>query len=60
MEWEQIERGLTTSFILDVESERLKVPGGWILRSRLASSNGVSVHQIFIEDPDHNWKEAIL
>ena len=44
-EWERI----------DDRSERLKVPGGWIVRSDSGSYEG-GVHQIFIEDINHEWR----
>ena len=43
---------------IDKQTERLKVPGGWIVRSKFTEIfNGcaVSVHQIFVIDPDHSW-----
>lgn len=40
---------------IDKHSERLKVPGGWIVRSWI-SYNGSSVHQIFIADVNHAWE----
>lgn len=49
--WELIEsnRGLF--------SDRLGVPGGWIVRSIIPSGNtGASVHMIFVNDPSHEWK----
>jgi len=48
-EWERISE----------TSDRLMVPGGWIVRSRIYTSNGCSVHQIFIEDLMHEWKIKI-
>ena len=49
-EWEKID-GIT---------ERLIVPGGWIVRSRLVketvSGVAVSIHQVFISDPSYEWK----
>ncbi len=38
--------------ILDKQTERLKVPGGWIVRSFLASA----LHQVFVSDPDYTWE----
>ena len=37
---------------IDKETDRLKVLGGWIVRSW----NRDSVHQIFISDEYHDWK----
>jgi hypothetical protein len=35
---------------IDRDTDRLKVLNGWIVRSMVSSS----VHQIFVEDVDHN------
>ena len=48
IEWEDI----------NSNSDRLKVPGGWIVRSCVKSGSydgGASVHQIFISDSKHIW-----
>ena len=53
MKWETI----------DETSERLKVPGGWIVRSYVVKNshiqNGTSVsvglHQVFVSDPEYLW-----
>lgn len=39
-------------------SERLKVPGGWVLQTTVFRFGGESAHvaQIFIKDDDHAWK----
>lgn len=42
-----------------VRSDRLKVPGGWIVRSRnftMNSHGGTAIHQLFIPDINHEWK----
>ena len=36
---------------IDEDTDRLKVPGGWIVRSWVMRS----VHQVFISDPGHTW-----
>lgn len=45
---------------IDDNSDRLKVPNGWIVRSYIhgkrSSNISVSIHQIFIEDKFHEWK----
>jgi hypothetical protein len=41
-EWEEI----------DEDTDRLKTPNGWIVRSYLSGS---SIHQVIINDPDHEW-----
>lgn len=38
-----------------VRCDRLKVPGGWIVRT-MRSYEGSAVHQIFIKDEGHTWK----
>lgn len=47
--WEQIDH------TVQAQSDRLKVPGGWIVRSRTCSRDG-GIHQIFVSDPSHSWK----
>ncbi len=38
-------------------SERLAVPGGWVIRSCTDFRNeSVCLHQVFISDPGHDWK----
>lgn len=41
-------------------TERLPVPGGWLVRSSMReshmSSSSCSVHTVFIADEFHNWK----
>jgi len=38
-------------------SDRLEVPGGWIVRTIVNIYNsGVSVHQVFVPDPEHLWE----
>lgn len=36
-------------------SSRLKVPGGWIVRSETGAYDG-GIHQIFIADSLHEWR----
>lgn len=53
--WEEIEMEYSHGAC----SDRLAVPGGWIVRSYTATgsySNSGGVHQIFIEDKDHKWE----
>lgn len=53
-EWELIEDGGYSS----PKSERLKVPGGWLVRNWICQtydSGSSCVHQIFIADPHHDW-----
>jgi hypothetical protein len=53
-QWELIEDTLRGG-----KSERLFVPGGWIVRTALRVDTGpgyaVSVAQTFISDPEHSW-----
>lgn len=38
-------------------SHRMKVPGGWILRTITCGYNiGAAAHQVFITDPQHEWQ----
>jgi hypothetical protein len=40
-----------------MDSERLKVPGGWIVRSFWSGFGGAGgIHQVFIADPNHEWR----
>lgn len=43
MTWEKI----------DSSSDRLKVYGGWIVRSKTATGG---IHQVFITDLSHSWE----
>lgn len=40
--------------IVDNITDRLKVPGGWIVRTILPGFGGVA--QTFVSDPRHRWK----
>ncbi len=41
----------------NVTSHRLRVPGGWIVRTVMSRYNaGVHVVQTFVTDPTHDWK----
>ena len=33
-------------------SERVKVPGGWLIRTRIRDGGGLT----FVPDPNHSWK----
>lgn len=44
--WEVVEHGF-------VNTERMKVPGGWIVASWL---NGSGVNQVFVPDPMGTWE----
>ena len=45
--WEQLKDPLCSS-------ARLRVPGGWIVRS-----SGNTTHQIFVADANHEWQAQI-
>jgi len=56
--WENIQEkddGLTDS--ISTRSHRLRVPGGWVVRTITTriSGNAVAAAQTFVEDPDHKW-----
>ena len=41
---------------IDNETDRLKVPGGWIIRTtEYYIQKSVAVHQIFVKDENHEW-----
>ena len=37
-------------------TDRLKVPGGWIVVTSDLGYEAKAIHQIFISDPGHTWK----
>jgi hypothetical protein len=47
----------------EVLSHRLRVPGGWIVRSvvilkGLPSGANCGIEQTFVSDPNHQWSQA--
>ena len=44
----------------NIRSDRLKVPGGWIVRSCFSyasyAGGGCAIHQVFVPDPTHEWE----
>lgn len=38
------------------ETCRLKVPGGWLVRTRYASFEITALACVFFEDPTHTWE----
>ncbi len=57
--WEPIAEPENPERTWRTESHRLKVPGGWILRTivkGIGMNAGAEVSQIFIHDPDHSWQ----
>lgn len=47
--WERLPDGIDKQY---VTSERLEVPGGWIVRTYV--TRGVA--QTFVSDPHHTWQ----
>ena len=47
----------TTWERIDNHTDRLKVPGGWVVRSSLSGPmpQGAAVHQLFVNDHEHRW-----
>jgi hypothetical protein len=41
---------------IDEYTERLKIPGGWVLRSRSIGYDSRTIHQVIINDPGHTWQ----
>jgi len=58
--WEKIlEEGEAKNITVGPHSYRMKVPGGWIVRTivqAMTSNGGAAVHHIFIKDPEYAWK----
>lgn len=57
-EWEEIEADYEEDVIPSLRMERLKVPGGWLVRSYIVSFNhdpfsGVGL--TFLPDPLYQW-----
>jgi hypothetical protein len=50
--WEKIPDEGIADMSMFIESHRLKVYGGWIVRTVIVKS----VAQTFVLDPDHHWK----
>jgi len=40
---------------IDDSTDRLKVPGGWIVRSYATGIDAKTIHQVFVEDSGHTW-----
>jgi hypothetical protein len=58
--WEVIEKDGSRGFDL-IESARLKVPGGWIVRTVVKhsfSGTSVNVSQIFVSDQQHTLEDT--
>lgn len=61
-EWQKLPTASNESAVY-CESDRLKVPGGWIVRSFVgysgsSSKTGCHVVQTFVQDPDHLWEHG--
>ena len=37
-------------------SARLRVPGGWVVRTHLSGMNSSAVAQTFVADSSHSWE----
>ncbi len=46
LDWEIIEKKVL------IRTERLQVPGGWLVRTYVSDSSGIT----FYPDPDHSWQ----
>jgi len=40
----------------DLSSSRLRVPGGWLVRTIVSRADAVHVALIFVSDPANLWK----
>lgn len=49
--WEEIEYDWMEGTL----SDRLKVPGGWVVRSIVIGNGNRDVNQVFVTDPKHEW-----
>jgi len=38
-----------------IRTQRMLVPGGWLVRTVYACARGGSVHQVFLPDPTWSW-----
>lgn len=55
IKWEAIPEA-PNSTLTSISSARLRVPGGWIVRTIVSRLNaGVSIKQTFVRDPAHEW-----
>ena len=50
LDWKIIERTMNSDF------SRLKVPNGWLIRSRAGFSQSIT----FYPDPEHDWMETLV
>lgn len=57
LEWEKIQDKP------HIYSDRLRVPGGWIVRTVVAfdrmEGSAASAVQTFVEDPNHYWEDLL-
>lgn len=56
--WEKIAQAQDSSVTgntTGTTSERLKVPGGWLVRTVVVHYRGAAVDQAFVSDPGHEW-----
>lgn len=56
--WEKVSKDTDPNGM--IETDRMKVPGGWIVRSVRTYSTigggGCSVHQLMVPDAEHSWQ----
>lgn len=41
---------------IDDTTNRMKVPGGWIVSTFVAVGHSCSIHSVFVPDPQHTWE----
>lgn len=52
--WEDIPE--KERYRVHIRSERLRVPGGWVVRSVAGSMERTNVQQTFVADAAHTWE----
>jgi hypothetical protein len=53
--WENLPENRAASY-----TTRAKVPGGWLVNSRLIGNYGFCESMTFVPDPDHKWESTDL
>lgn len=55
--WEPISDVKPHGTDLRLESQRVKVQGGWVIRTLTSRYHAGTVsHQVFVSDPGHEWE----
>jgi hypothetical protein len=57
--WELIQEGPTPNggdFVRE-QTHRMRIPGGWLVKSTIFSTRACAVHTIFVADGRHDWSE---